>query len=78
MKHIVVTLAILLLVLGCGEYIAPGLRSEAIAAVSASNQGPFTRNETVTVDGRTRTYLIHVPRQEGDGLLPLILALHGQ
>jgi polyhydroxybutyrate depolymerase len=50
----------------------------ALAVAQAANLGPGDHTRTLTVGGRKRTYLVHVPKSyDGKKPYPVVLAYHG-
>ena len=50
----------------------------ALAVARADALGPGDHTRTLTVGGRERTYLVHVPKSyDGSKPFPVVLAFHG-
>lgn len=48
------------------------------ATIAADSLPPGDHNRTLTVDGRERIYLVHVPTKYDDDVpTPVVLVLHG-
>ena len=87
MRALVLALAACAVVAGCGADPTTGAGPPTTAADSATATGPTTatavpppgdHEQTVTVDGRQRSFVVHVPTGlPASGRLPVVIVLHG-
>lgn len=60
------------------HFAKPCILLSALLLAALAGVGPLAAQErTINVDGRTREYILHVPRNLPPGPRPLVIALHG-